>query len=140
MAWIVYVLETFLDQARFMAQQLDVSNMKDRIAACLHFEDAVVGRGVRPQALLPLHHLFVTQSQLGRADFKAMSGLGDRQATRLTSDLLKEGFLKTESAYGPVSFGIPSRALRFYFPTLWPEAEQDAAILGTSSYAPPHKN
>lgn len=139
-AWIVYVLDTFLDQARFMAQQLDVSNMKDRIAACLHFEEAVVGRGVRAQALLPLHHLFVTQSQVGRAEFKAMSGLGDRQATQLISALLREGFLKTESTYGALSFGIPSRSLRFYFPTLWPEAEQDEAIIGTASHGSRHRS
>lgn len=137
-AWIEYVLETFVDQARFMAQQLDVSHMKDRIAGCLHYEEAVGGRGVRAQALLPLHHLFVTQSQVGRAEFKAMSGLGDRQATQLISDMLKAGFLKTESTYGPLSFGIPTRALRFYFPALWPEAEQDEAIVGTASYSSRH--
>lgn len=126
--WIEYVLDVFLDQARFMAQQLDVTKMRDRIAACLYFEDSVVGSGVRPAALLPLHTLFLTQGQLARADFKAMCGLGERQATQLISDMLREGFLKSETPYGPLSFGIPSRALRFYFPLLWPEAEQDEAI------------
>jgi fido (protein-threonine AMPylation protein) len=30
---------------------------------------------------------------------------------------------------GRVSFAIPRHALRFYFPALWPEAEQDQALL-----------
>lgn len=126
--WIGYALGVFLDQARFMSKLLDVTNIRDRIAACLHFEDSVVGRGVRPQALIPLHMLFVTQTEMARADFKQMCGLGDRQATQLVSDMLKEGFLKSSSTYGPLSFGIPPRALRFYFPALWPEAEQDESI------------
>lgn len=38
---------------------------------------------------------------------------------------LREGFLATDSAYGKVRFAVPRHALRFYFPALWPEAEQD---------------
>ncbi len=127
--WIDYVLTTCLDQARFMAIKLDTGTMKDRIAACLHYEESVVGQGVGPAALLPLHHLFVSQSELARADFKTMTGLGERKATQLLSDMLREGFLKADSAYGPVRFGIPSRALRFYFPALWPEAEEDQVLM-----------
>ncbi|HSX92168.1 MAG TPA: Fic family protein [Hydrogenophaga sp.] len=139
--WMAYVLDTCVDQARFMAEQLDVRHMKDRLAACLHYEDAVVGSGVKPQALLPLHHLFATNEPLARADFKAMSTLGDRQATQLISDMLREGFLKTASPYGPLSFGIPNRALRFYFPALWPEAEQDeAAMAGADARSPMKSN
>lgn len=126
--WIRYVLDICLNQAKFMASKLDARAMKDRIAACLHYEDAVVGRGVGAPALLPLHHLFISQSQLPRAEFKAMTGLGERKATQLLSDMLREGFLKTDSAYGAVRFAIPARALRFYFPALWPEAEQDEAM------------
>ena len=131
--WIAYVLEVCLDQARFMAARLDTGQMRDRIAACLHVEESVVRRGVGPSALLPLHHLFMSQSALPRADFKAMTGLGDRKATQLVSDLLREGFLKTDSPYGAVRFAIPNRALRFYFPSLWPEAEEDEALAARGS-------
>ena len=131
--WIEYVLDVFLDQARFMGQQLNVGNMKDRIAACLQFEESVVRRGVRTAALQPLYVLFVTAEAMPRAEFKQMCGLGERQATQLISDMLGEGFLKSESAYGPLSFGIPPRALRFYFPALWPEAEEDEAKMASTS-------
>lgn len=65
------------------------------------------------------------QAALGRADFKTMTGLGDRLSNQLLTSLLRRGFLATDSAYGKVRFAIARHALRFYFPALWPEAEQD---------------
>ena len=127
--WITYTLEVCTDEVEFMAQQLLVGGMRDRIQAALAYETAVVKSGVREEALMPLHDLFATQGELGRADFKAMTGLGERVATSLLSALLHRGFLATDSSYGSLRFAIPRHALRFYFPALWPEAEQDQALL-----------
>lgn len=123
--WIAYVLDTCIDQVTFMARQLDLRSMRERIAAALAFEHHSLHSGVRPEALLALHYLFVTQDELGRAEFKAMLGLGDRLATEAISALLRRGFVSTDSAYGRLRFAVPRHALRFYFPALWPEAEQD---------------
>lgn len=46
-------------------------------------------------------------------------------ATQLLTNLLHRGFLTTDSAYGKARFAVPRHGLRFYFPALWPEAEQD---------------
>lgn len=127
--WIEYTLDVCIDQVDFMARQLDVQGMQDRIRAALAYETAAVGSGVREEALLPLHYLFATQGELGRAPFKAMTGLGERVATATLSALLDRGFVTTDSPYGSLRFAIPRHALRFYFPTLWPEAEQDRALL-----------
>jgi Fic family protein len=127
--WIEYTLDTCMDQVAFMARQLDVQGMQDRIRAALSYETAAVKSGVREEALLPLHYLFATQGELGRAQFKAMTGLGERVATATLSALLARGFLTTDSPYGSLRFGIPRHALRFYFPALWPEAEQDQDLL-----------
>jgi Fic family protein len=121
--WMGYVLGQCLDQVRFMAALLRLDSMKDRIAACLSFEENVVRQGVRTEALRALHYLFATQGELGRADFKAMLGLGERQATAQVTALLKRGLLLTDSPYGKLRFSVPQHALRFYFPSLWPEAE-----------------
>jgi len=109
----------------------DVRGMRDRIAAALAFEESTVRTGVRKESLAPLHYLFATQAQLGRAEFKAMTGLGDRVATGTLSALLRRGFLAIDTSYGNVRFAMPRHALRFYFPALWPEAEQDQALLQT---------
>ncbi len=122
-AWIAYVLGLCLDQVRFMAGLLDMAGMKDRIAACLAFEENVVKRGVRSEALRALHYLLLTQSELERSEFKALLGLGERLATAQVTALLKRGLLATDSPHGKLRFGVPQHALRFYFPSLWPEAE-----------------
>jgi Fic family protein len=122
--WINYTLDICIDQVHFMRKMLDVRSMRERILAALIFEEAQK-TGVRKEALLPLHYLFATHAELGRAHFKQMTGLGDRVATDLVSALLKRGYLATDSAYGALRFAIPRGALRFYFPDLWPEAEAD---------------
>ena len=124
--WIVYALEVCIDQVRFMTSMLDVSTLKSRIAAALTFEEQSLRSGVRVEALRPLHYLFAAETELSRADFKAMTTLGDRIATETVSALCREGYVATDSPYGALRFAIPPRALRFYFPALWPEAEQDA--------------
>ena len=125
--WVGFVLSTSLDQVRFMGDMLSLPKVRERIDAALSFEASVRQRGVRREALRPLHYLFATAEELPRADFKAMTGLGDRVATGLVSALLREGYLATDSAYGALRFAIPRHALRFYFPALWPEAEAEAA-------------
>ena len=122
--WISYTLETCIDQVRFMRKLLDVGSMRERIQAALIFEESKK-TGVRKEAALALHYLFSTHSELGRAAFKQMTGLGERVATDLISSLLKNGYLATDSAYGALRFAIPRSALRFYFADLWPEAEAD---------------
>ena len=121
--WITYVLDICADQIGFMTGVLNLAGMKDRIAACLAFEQNVIKLGVRVEALRPLHYLFATQGELERADFKTMLGLGERQATSQVSALLKRGLLKSDTPYGKLRFAVPLHALRFYFPSLWPEAE-----------------
>ena len=121
--WITYLLDLCLDQVRFMTGLLDLGRMKERIAACLSFEEKVLRQGVRTEALRALHYLFAAQGELERADFKAMLGLGERLATAQVAALLKRGLLVSDSPYGKLRFGVPQHALRFYFPGLWPEAE-----------------
>ncbi|RTL44301.1 MAG: Fic family protein [Burkholderiales bacterium] len=125
--WIAYVLDTCLDQVRFMTGLLQLSAMEGRIAACLQFEQSTLKNGVRPEALRPLHYLFLSGTSLERGEFKRMTGLGERTAVSLLSALLRRGLLATDSPQGRVRFGLPLHALRFYFPALWPEAEADVA-------------
>jgi Fic family protein len=121
--WIEYVLDLCLDQVEFMTGLLSLDAMKNRMAACLAYEQEVVQQGVRTEALRPLHYLFASQNEMDRADFKAMLGLGDRLASAQVTALLKRGLLHTDSPYGKLRLGVPQHALRFYFPRLWPEAE-----------------
>jgi Fic family protein len=126
-AWADYVLDTCLDQVRFMAGLLDFETIKARIEACLVFEATVLKQGVRTEALRGLHYLFLSGEEMARGDFKAMLGMSDRGATDALGALVKRGLLKSDSPQGKVRFGLPQHALRFLFPQLWPEAEADSA-------------
>lgn len=121
--WIDFVVGTCIDQVDFMNGLLSLDRMKDRMAACLHFEQHVVRQGVRTESLRALHYLFSAQCELDRADFKAMLGLGERLASTQVAALLKRGLVLSDSPYGKLRLGVPQHALRFYFPHLWPEAE-----------------
>ncbi|MBP7914970.1 MAG: Fic family protein [Vitreoscilla sp.] len=124
--WIAFVLSVCQDQVDFMAGLLKLGDMERRIAACLAYEEHNLRSGVRMAALRPLHYLFVTGAALERGEFKAMLGLGERTAGTVLKALLDRALLATDSPQGPVRFGLPLHALRFYFPALWPEAEADA--------------
>ncbi|MBK9441869.1 MAG: Fic family protein [Comamonadaceae bacterium] len=126
-AWADFVLDTCLDQVRFMAALLDFETMKARIEACLVFEATVLKNGVRQEALRGLHYLFLSGEDMARGDFKTMLGMSDRGATDALGALVKRGLLKSDSPQGKVRFGLPQHALRFLFPQLWPEAEADLA-------------
>jgi hypothetical protein len=127
-SWITYALQTCLDQVQFMEKALRLGTMRDRMAACLAYEENVVKLGVRTESLRGLHYLFATQAELERGEFKALlasSVLGDRLATAQVSALLKRGLLATDSPHGKLRLGVPQHALRFYFSNLWPEAEAE---------------
>ena len=123
--WIGYVLSVCQDQVAFMSGLLRLGDMERRIAACLVYEEQTLRSGVRLAALRPLHYLFVTDSALERGEFKAMLGLGERTAGTVLKALLGRRLLVSDSPQGPLRFGLPLQALRFYFPALWPEAEAD---------------
>jgi Fic family protein len=125
--WIDFFLDTCLDQVRFMGEMLNLQAMQKRLAALLAHEQHVGRRGLRMEALRPLHYLFATQGELPRGDFASMTGLGERTATTLIGHLLAAGLLRSDTPRGHVRFGIPMDGLRFLFPNLWPEAEADAA-------------
>ncbi len=126
-AWADYVLAVCRDQVSFMGSMLDFQTLLPRLQACLVFESTVVKSGVRQESLRGLHYLFLSGEDMARGDFKSMLGVSDRAATDALGALVKRGLLKSDTPQGKVRFGLPQHALRFLFPSLWPEAEADAA-------------
>ncbi|WP_309246783.1 hypothetical protein [Ramlibacter montanisoli] len=85
------MLDTCLDQVDFMAGMLDFGAMKERIEACLVYEAKAMKSGVRPEALRPLHYLFLSGEEIARGEFKAMLGMAERSATDALGALVKRG-------------------------------------------------
>lgn len=118
--WCEFFLEVCVDQASFMTRMLDLDGIKARIQALVAFR-AATQKSMRSEAVLPLHHLFAA-GPVTRAEFKQMTGLGDRSAQLLLSNLLAQKLIESETPYGPVRFGLPLDALHLLFPDLYPEA------------------
>lgn len=123
--FIDYFLDTCIDQARFMASMLNTQTMRSRIRACLAFESAQAGSGIRMEAEFALHLLF-TSGPMERGEFKQITGLATRTAERMLQALEARGLVRSDTPKGKLIFGVPFHALRFYFPSLWPEAEAQA--------------
>ena len=117
-----YFLNVCLDQVRFMRQLMDLDHMRARISAVVVIYSKRY-KQIRLEAELPLYYLF-TSGPLTRAEFKRMTGLGDKVAQTMLSCLLKTGLLESDTPLGPVRFGLSLDVLQFYFPGLYPEAAQ----------------
>ncbi len=118
--WSGFFLDVCEDQSAFMERLLDLDGMKARITALIAFR-STMDRKIRAAAVLPLYHLF-TAGPATRAEFRQMTGLGERTAQALLSRLLATGLVESETPLGPVRFGMPLDALQFLFPDLYPEA------------------
>ena len=130
--FVSFFLDICLDQVRFMAKMLQLTEFRNRLRDLLLWMEANPWKlgsemsVVKIEALEALHYVSLV-GRLERAKFLSMTGLSERTARRVLSSLIDFGLLRSESSRAPVEFRVPMGALRFLFPRLWPEAEQDFA-------------
>lgn len=112
----VWFLRVCLDQVRFMSGLLDLDHVSRRL------EDyARESPRLRPEsAKLVVEAL--RRGQFERGEASRITGLPDRTARRVLSDLTGEGLLASETPKGPVSLRFPIGALEALFPALYREA------------------
>ncbi len=118
--WCSFFLGICADQVGFMGRLLDLDAMKTRIFALVSFRAATL-HVLKPEIALALHHVFAA-GPVTRGEFKQLTGMSDRTGQRQLQALLADGLLESDSALGPVRFGMPLDALQFLFPDLYPEA------------------
>jgi Fic family protein len=118
--WCAWFIDVCADQVAFMTRMFDLDSMKDRISALIAFR-AAHDKRLRPEAVLPLHHLFLA-GPISRGEFCQMTGLGERTARSLLSRLIETGLVTSTSHVAPVRFAFPLDALQFLLPELYPEA------------------
>lgn len=103
-----------------MSRLLNLDEMKERILAMVIFKSRT-GAKLKIEVALALHHLFAA-GPVTRAEFKQLTGLGDRTAQAQLALLLKSGLVESKGALGPVRIAFPLSSLQFLFPDLYPEA------------------
>lgn len=115
-----FFLDTALDQARFMDELLKL----DATAKNIEFYCSMRTKGhMAKKAPLPkeaariLSHVFV-YGKIAKGEVHELINSSDRKARDIVKQLLAEGLLETENQKAPLTIGLPSHAVQFYFPEL----------------------
>lgn len=120
--WCRYFIEVADDQVTFMARLLGLDQLKDSIAMLLLVRsESSRYQNYNRQAAPALHHVLLA-GPIPRGEFMTMTGLPQRTASRVLSQLIKDRLLVSEGPRSPVSFNFPLDALSVLLPNLYPEA------------------
>jgi Fic family protein len=126
-----FFLDCCLDQASFMIGMTEFDGIADRLLDLLRYLDAnpwTIGSEksvIKPEASALAMEFVALRRAVTRAEFTQMLGVSDVLARRITRSLLDFGLLTSPSHRGDLSFGLPLKSLRFLFPRLWPEVDQE---------------
>ncbi|HKJ34628.1 MAG TPA: Fic family protein [Balneolales bacterium] len=118
-----FYLNICLDQIEFMGELLDLDKLQDRIKGYVDLRSNKIISGdneLRPEAKYILVEVML-RGEISRGDAKRISGLNERTARSLVSQLEKEKLITSESHRGPIRFNIPPKVVGYYFPNLYPE-------------------
>lgn len=120
--WCNYFIDLCNDQVSFMTKMFDVPGLRDRVKGLVLVRSQSSDyRNYRSEAVLPLLHVLLAGS-VSRGDFSQMTGMGERGARNIISQLLKDGLLVSDSHRAELRIGFPLDALNILFPNLYPEA------------------
>ena len=113
-AFTVWFLRTALDQLTFMTAQFDLPSLGERL------KRYAAQRAWKPEAFHLLDEAML-RGELPRGDATRITGLKERSARLLLSDLVTDGILGSDTPKGPVSLRFPMKATEALFPQLFPE-------------------
>ncbi len=63
----------------------------------------------------------MVRGEVPRGEIKRISGLGERTARDLTSQLESEELVVSKNHRSPLRFNVPAKVVGYYFPKLYPE-------------------
>ena len=119
-AFCTYALNTGIDQARFMGKMFSLEALKARAEGYFHR----VRFDLKPESAHLFLHAFTT-GEFERMEAGRITGLPERTARNVLSDLIKEGLLSSDSPKGKVRAGFPVHALGSLLPNLYPAGDVD---------------
>ena len=112
-----FFLTICIDQVEFMATLLDPEDLLRRMD--LHIKEEVQA-GRLPKGSFPLlrEALLIGEVQRGRTG--EITGYGERMARNVVAELIRKGYLKSESSRKPLILAFPIDAVERWFPRLYP--------------------
>jgi Fic family protein len=112
-----FVLETSEDQIDFMAHLLDLGELEVRIMAHAHLEEE---KKVLPAGSAVLLRDILVRDEVPRGEVARILNVSARTATSAISELLKKGYVQSNSPKGALRLAFPGHACAFIFPHLYP--------------------
>jgi Fic family protein len=110
-----WFLRVCLDQIDFMSELFDLDNLTGRLKRLVERSDAQ-----KPEAILLLEEALI-RGEFERGAAPRITGLPERTARRVLSDVVDAGLLASETPKGSVSLRFPTGTLETLFPRLYPE-------------------
>ncbi|MEX0719059.1 MAG: Fic family protein [Balneolaceae bacterium] len=118
-----FFFETAHDQITFMKTLLSLDGLLERINGYINLrsQNTIPNEPVlRPEARFILIEVMM-RGEVPRGEAQRLTGLGERTARDLTSQLLDEELVVSESHRSSLRFNIPAKVVGYYFPALYPE-------------------
>ncbi len=112
-----FFLGTAADQVEFMEALLSLDGMLNRIAGYAGRKEAA--KALPKGSGLVLKESFL-RGEIARGDVARIIGASPRTAQKVTSRLLSERLVTSNSPKGPLRLGFPADAAGEYFPNLYP--------------------
>lgn len=109
-----WFLRVALDQVTFMTGQFDLGTLGERLRRYAE------RREWKPAAFRLLEEVML-RGELARGEAASVTGLKERSARLLLSDLVADGILGSETPKGPVSLRFTISAAELLFPQLFPQ-------------------
>ncbi len=112
-----FFLTICIDQIDFMASLLEPSDLLRRMR--LHIEDESQ-KGNLPKGSFPLLREALLSGEAQRSRAAEITGYGERMARNVVSNLIKKGYLKSDTTRSPLVLSFPIDAVERLFPRLYP--------------------
>jgi Fic family protein len=114
--FVRWFLSVAIDQLDFMSSLFDLDTLAGRFVDLVKQDPHL-----KPEAA-PLLQQTLMRGEIERGEASRITGLPERSARRVLTDLAATGLLASATPKGPVSLRFPSRSLEVLFPRLYPHA------------------
>lgn len=113
-----FFLETCLDQVRFMEGLMRPAGLRGRI---LEWGGREVARGALPPGAEAVLRELLFLGRLERGALPALLGVGERQARKVSAELIRAGAIASDSSRAPLWLNFSPRLAPLWLPGLFPE-------------------
>ena len=113
-----FFLQTCIDQVAFMEELVQPDRLRDRIL--IWTEEEIRADKLPPKSGQVLEAILY-RGELPRGDVASLLGVSDRQARRITSALIDQEVLTSQSSRAPLHLTFPARLASRWMPGLFPE-------------------